>query len=66
MKKSFAGFFKSIIIVMSLLIVVVGICGCKKKEAPIEKTGKAMDRGIEATKDAMNDVAKEVEKNTKE
>ena len=62
MKRSFAGFFKGVIIVMSLLIFVVGVCGCKKQEGPMEKAGKAMDKGMEATKDAMKDAAKDVEK----
>ncbi len=40
---------RGIIAVLVLGILVAGVTGCKKKEGPMERAGKEMDKGAEKT-----------------
>jgi hypothetical protein len=40
---------RSVIAALVLGILVAGVIGCKKKEGPMERTGKEMDKAAEKT-----------------
>jgi hypothetical protein len=40
---------RSVIAALVLGILVAGVPGCKKKEGPMERTGKEMDKAAEKT-----------------
>jgi hypothetical protein len=40
---------RGIIAALVLGILVAGVTGCKKKEGPMERTGKEIDKGAEKT-----------------
>jgi hypothetical protein len=50
---------RSVIAALVLGILVAGVSGCKKKEGPMERTGKEIDKAAEKTGQAVD---KEVEK----
>ena len=58
MKKSFVAFLKGIVSVIVVLVFVVAVSGCQKEEGPMEKAGKKVDEGIQATTDAAKAGAK--------
>jgi len=60
MKKSFVAFLKGIVSVMVVLVFVVAVSGCQKEEGPMEKAGKKVDEGIQATTDAAKKAGEKV------
>jgi hypothetical protein len=42
-------FCKSLVAFLVLGILVAGVSGCKKKEGPMERTGKEIDKAAEKT-----------------
>jgi len=40
---------RSILAVMVVGVLVGGLSGCKKKEGPLERAGKEMDKAVEKT-----------------
>ncbi|MCK7505172.1 MAG: hypothetical protein MZV70_14530 [Desulfobacterales bacterium] len=60
MKKSFVAFLKGIVSVIVVLVFVVAVSGCQKEEGPMEKAGKKVDEGIQATTDAAKKAGEKV------
>jgi hypothetical protein len=61
MKKSIVALLKGIIPVIVVLVFIVSVSGCQKKEeGPMEKVGKKIDKGVDATKDAMEQAGEKV------
>lgn len=60
MKKSFVAFLKGIVSVIVVLVFVVAVSGCQKEEGPMEKGGKKVDEGIQATTDAAKKAGEKV------
>jgi hypothetical protein len=45
---------RSIIAVLALSMLVAGVSGCKKKEGPMERTGREIDNAAEKTGQQIN------------
>jgi hypothetical protein len=45
---------RSIVAALVLGILVAGVSGCKKKEGPMERTGKEIDKAAEKTGQQIN------------
>ena len=60
---------RSVIVALVLGALVAGLSGCKKKEGPMERTGKEIDKAAEKTGEQiekagekMKDAAKDMKK----
>jgi hyperosmotically inducible protein len=60
MKRSIVAFLKGIIPVMVALVFVIAVSGCQKQEGTMEKAGKKVDEGIEATKETVEKAGEKV------
>jgi hypothetical protein len=51
---------RSVIAALVLGILVAGLSGCKKKEGPMERTGKEIDKAAEKTGDKLEKAGENV------
>jgi Flp pilus assembly protein TadD len=51
---------RSLIAVLVLSALVTGLSGCKKKEGPMERTGKEIDKAAEKTGDKLEKAGENV------
>lgn len=61
MKRTVVALLRGIFAVMVVLVFVVGISACQKKEGPMEEAGKKADQAVEATKDAAKEAGKKAD-----
>jgi len=55
-----AALLRGVFSVMVVLVFVVGVSGCQKKEGAMEEAGKKVDQAVEATKGAVEKAEKKV------
>ena len=60
MKESIVAFLKGIVSVFAVLVFVIAISGCQKEEGAMEKAGKEIDKGANATKGAVEKAGEKV------
>jgi len=53
---------RGIIAALVLGILAAGLSGCKKKEGPLERTGKEIDKAVEKTGENIKDAVKDIKK----
>jgi hypothetical protein len=56
---------RSIIAVLVLGILAAGMSGCKKKEGPMERTGKEIDKAAEKTGDKIEKAGDKIKDSVK-
>jgi hypothetical protein len=56
---------RGIIAVLVLGILAAGISGCKKKEGPMERTGKEIDKAAEKTGDKIEKAGDKIKDSVK-
>lgn len=57
---------KSVIAALVLGTLVAGVAGCKKKEGPLERAGKEIDKAAEKTGEKLDKVGEKIKDATKE
>jgi len=60
MKRTLVAWLRGIFSVMVVLVFVVGVSGCQKKEGAMEEAGKKADQAVEATKGAVEKAEKKI------
>jgi hypothetical protein len=60
---------KSVMVALVMSVLIVGISGCQKKEGPVERAGKQIDKAVEKagqqvekTGEKIEDAAKDANK----
>jgi hypothetical protein len=48
----------NVIAVLMVSILIAGVSGCQKKEGPMERTGKEIDKAVEKTGQQINKAVK--------
>jgi hypothetical protein len=56
---------RSIIAVLVLGILAAGMSGCKKKEGPMERSGKEIDKAAEKTGDKIEKAGEKIKDSVK-
>jgi predicted small lipoprotein YifL len=56
--------FSSFILTLVMAVLFVGISGCKK-EGPLERAGKSIDKAVEKSGDQIEKVGKKIEGDNK-
>ena len=55
---------RNIMVLLALGICIAGLSGCKK-EGPLEKTGKSIDKAAEKTGEKIDEVGKKIKDSTR-
>ena len=65
MKRSILAFLKGIVSVAAVLVFVIAISGCQKKEGAMEKAGKKVDEAVEKAGEKVKEGAEKIEEKVK-
>jgi len=52
---------KSVMVVLVMSVLIVGLSGCQKKEGPVERAGKQIDKAVEKTGQQVEKAGEKIE-----
>jgi len=52
---------KSVMVALVTSVLIVGLCGCQKKEGPVERAGKQIDKAVEKAGQQVEKAGEKIE-----